>query len=271
MTTITIDLGPGNLANPEYSPFKIPLMYWEELGGFLEAPLLLKPASVDSISTALKWMGEGKLSILAFRTSASQWFSFDKPYLINVAKEIIQLGNSTIPTSIAAMQKESPKFKSGQYTPGDVQKFNAILQQLANQVNPISSTCKVLETDMALIDHFIENGQTFVKAAEKYMNTIAPDPSDVPKESAQNIETYNDLVRFKYSMDGSNLSIAHQQLGYIRGTMSNITAEVQNAIENINKTSYNKNPFEIQDDFNVDIQTWKTVAADAKSFLEGMG
>ena len=64
MTTITIDLGPGNLANPEYSPFKIPQMYWAELSGFLEAPLLLKPTSVDSISTALNWMGEGKLSIL---------------------------------------------------------------------------------------------------------------------------------------------------------------------------------------------------------------
>lgn len=269
METVNISLSPQNLSNPDTSLFRLPSVVWSNLYNTMSGIALMKSATLDSVNEGLIQIGYPNLNIDVLQSCADTWCGTDIPNLKAMALELATIGNVTIPASIEKLQAQSPAFKNGKYSDGDVAAFTEILSALHDSISTATLKGQLVNIDLKAIDSYMSNSDKYVKAAEWNQNQVLPNSMKLSELSQENPDAqalWNDMEAFKVFFNKEWTNTVLKNVAFVNGSLGTLLSEISNAIDAINKISFNKNPFEVTDDFNVALIDWKTVATDAYNF-----
>lgn len=268
MDTFTIKLAPGNLNDPNYSPFKLPASVWQDVSAFLTKITEIDPDNLNWIDDALGKLNIQDFSLYSLTQQATRWADTDLPDLKSVAQEIANFGGNVIPQGIHQLISLSPRFSNGSYQPGDVEQFKQALQNINSGINPFYGKVQNLKIDLAQLAFSMQNGNDFLKAVQYVKDQFDPKKYIQPNPAAQQL--FDQMTALQQTFSYDNFNQAQQRMTYIKGTVDNLASEVANAISNFDKITYQKNPFLVDDDFNVALSGWQAVAADATNFYHSM-
>jgi len=268
MDTFSIKLSPGNLNDPNYSPFKLPASVWQDVSAFLTKITEIDPDNLNWIDDALGKLNIQDFSLYDLTQQAERWANTDLPDLKSVAQSIANFGDTVIPQGINTLKSLSPNFSNGTYNPGDVTQFKQALQNINAGINPFYGKVQNLKIDLAQLAFSMQNGSDFLQAVQYVKDQFDPKKYVKPHPAAQQLVDQMTALQQTFSYD--NFNQAQQRMTYINGTVDTLASEVANAISNFDKITFQKNPFLVDDDFNVALSGWQSVATDATNFYQSM-
>ena len=264
MQTLNIKLSPGNLSDPNYSPFKLPASVWNGVNDFLQKILTISPDNLNYIDDALGKLNLQNFSLYSLTQEAQRWSSSDLPDLKSVAQSIANFGSQTIPDGIHTLKELSPSFSKAGYSPGNVSAFKQALIEINNGINPFYGKIQNLKIDLAQLTFNLQHGNEFLQAVQYVKNEFDPKNYVKPNPVAQAL--VNDMTAIQQTFSYNNFNLAQQRMTYINGTVDTLASEVSNAITDFDNITFQKNPFMVDDDFNVALSSWQSVAQDALNF-----
>ncbi|MCB0707051.1 MAG: hypothetical protein KDC34_17165 [Saprospiraceae bacterium] len=268
MDIIKINFGPGQLANSNLSPFKVPVSVWENVNTFLNAVANVDGDTADWIDNGLTEIGDNTFSFYSLQQMAAKWQSTNYQDLKTMTQQVHDFGAKAVPASILQMQQVSPKFKGGTYSKGDVNAFTDAVNQLIIAANQVSIASQNLKIDLQQLTTEMSGGTQFIKAVNWVKNKFDAKNYTQTNQEAQNL--VNTMNQFENNFSWNNLNTCFECFTFVNGTLGTLNSELNNGMSQIQKISYSNNPFEVDGNFNVVESDWSQVANDAQSFLSSL-